>query len=1417
MKKVPDYFEKIKQRTVKRWEQLEHDAELAGPWHQLFAQVQSPRHVFSELLQNADDANAKFVLAYIQEGEFIFEHDGEDFTEEHFSSLCRFGYSNKRNLHTIGFRGVGFKSTFSLGDEVELLTPTLSVIFRKVRFTEPVWNAYQVPVTNTQVKVKIKDPQRQQELEKNLSEWSASPISLLFFRSIQSIEIQGELINRQSLGKGPVENSEWISLSDNQKSPYLLIRSKEEDFPQVATEEIYQERMGSENLELPPCQVDIVIAPDKNSKLYVVLPTGIKTKLPFICNAPFIQDPARVKIKDTETSPTNRWLLERLGRFAAESMLSWLNQTGLGIEERAKAYMCFPDVDRNDNSIEGICGTICEETFEKKIEGQKFLLSEDSIILSQGEAISISSTLYDIWKPEQISKLFDTKQRSLISKNISAENIRKLKNWNLLEEIEDSKVLETLQKCHCPKPETWRQLLLLWNFIFRKTDDYYNRRFRPSYRIVPVQSKDILFSSTEVVRIGEKKLLQRSEDWDFLSEYLIVLNNGWVHFLAKQLLKAKQNDDGSMSEQIENANELLKNCNLSEASDVSRIINSVSTKFYAQEECSLESCIRLAHISAALGVTVSDKFQYVTCDDYRKATDQNIVADTESNLDLFLKEEWYQEHVLHEDYFREYLSCTEAQWLQWITSERSKVLSFVPIQPERQNCWSVHNLKKICEERGINNYSLPYVRENFVIDDWDFAPEHWKYWQQQAQEDKEYWGKLFAKILQMPRRAWASTLSIKISQVATTGNTRSITNEEASPRWILKFRDLPCLQDTHGWYRKPIELFRRTPQTEPLLDVENFVNAEFDTEHNRPLLIKLGLQDKPTGPELLLERLRALAKAPNPPIYEVQKWYNRLDQMIDNCSTENLQLIKNTFTQESIILAEDETWAKSNEIFLQNNEEDVQGTATIHPTVRHLSLWHKIGVAIQPTAELAIDWLKSLESGTKLTPEETRRVGTLLSRYSTTIWNDCSHWLNLDGQWAPTDQLAYKLTMQSLVPWSNLFPSFKQKTADCQKLSIDLCTLPPFSQLTNLADHIEDYIHEGLFDSAFSVEKEWMKILGHGIARMIFNDELEKERIRELGRRLAKTQWQPTTGLEVIPYMDGTPAGSARQTSVAWKDDILFVEDCGVARIFKAVAQELARPFGRPDITDAIKACVDRSAKFINEYLEENFKLLPPEQIEQQAKEAEEKSTPEQPETEALAVTNVTKAGQQEEEAVAGSGENTDEPANVPGSTDVIPAAQDETEQNGSGSGGETPMPIIRTYTPKPSKPRLIELFAKSLGYTIDGQADRFYSYDGSWIQKADGGVFPWERYIASGELEKSYWTKEHCLHHEPLQLDSEIWELCRKNPQSYSLVLIDRVGSPIELSGQKLVELVNEGNLILYPAKYRLVLDLEKTNGIDL
>src|SRR5208282_4152270 len=97
-------------------------------------------------------------------------------------------------------------------------------------------------------------------------------------------------------------------------------------FPADALSEIRQERLlgADQEADFPACKVEIVLG--AKGRLFVVLPTGVETSLPFASNAPFIQDPARLKIKDPETSPTNRWLLERVGSLAASVMLQWIEQ-----------------------------------------------------------------------------------------------------------------------------------------------------------------------------------------------------------------------------------------------------------------------------------------------------------------------------------------------------------------------------------------------------------------------------------------------------------------------------------------------------------------------------------------------------------------------------------------------------------------------------------------------------------------------------------------------------------------------------------------------------------------------------------------------------------------------------------------------------------------------------------------------------------------------------------------------------------------------------------------------------------------------------------------------------------------------------------------------------------------------------------
>lgn len=1402
----PAFFEPIRQRAAQLWDRLEQDPELAGPWHQLFKQVQSPRHILSELLQNADDAGATEASVRIEDNAFVFEHDGEDFKEDHFASLCRFGYSNKRALHTIGFRGIGFKSTFSLGDAVELTTPSLSVVFHQRRFTEPAWLDTSTNSNGvTRVRVVIGDDHRRREVEKNLQEWLQSPVSLLFFKHIRCLRIEDHELHWDSLGPGPIQDTEWMALNGNADESYLLARSGDRIFPEEALAEIRQERLiGADGFtDFPPCKVEIVLG--AKGRLYVVLPTGVETALPFACNAPFIQDPARLKIKDPEISPTNRWLLECIGELAASVMLRWLNQPGASVADRSGAYALLPDVDRKDNSLNGVCATTVEETVDKEIDEASYVLTQAGTLTKYGKSVAIPDELFEIWPEDKVAEYFDTEGRPALCRHVTQIHRTKLDHWGSVETITKVNVLAVLQTTSLPKPNSWRKLLVLWSFVAPGLIGY---RFNPlprKLRIVPVHGKDTLFAADEIVRLGEKRLLQSDADWEFLASHLLVLNQNWPRFLAEQRREAEANQDDAWESNVEVAQALLKAAGLEDASDVSKVVEQVASSFFKQSPVQIDDCVQLAHIACKLGASVGESFRFVTKDRHVRSSNHAVVFDPEGNLEALLPEAWCAAHVLHEAYANKSESCSSEEWVNWIDSGRAILSSFIPIASQTKSLFGRSQILAELARRGFSGTPyFPYVTNHYRIEDWDFAEDLWRHWKSLSVSDDCLWGKLMNRILGQSETLWSKAKSARVIQVATTGNTRAITSDPLLPEWIIKFRELTCLPDTRGFNRKPSDLLRRTPETESLIDVEPFVHGRFDTESNRPLLDLLGVRNVPTGPERLLDRLRALSKADNPPIHEVEKWYRRLDQMADACSTEMFANIKQALRDEKLILTSDSQWAMGTSVFLVADEEDVPGAAVIRDSVADLALWRKIGIAERPTADLAIEWLKALPPEHALSAEDLRRTRALLARHPLRIWHECDCWLNLTGEWVPTETLRYALTMRTLVPWSHLHQWVKQATADFHRLAAEITETPPFSEITPLAAKIEDHFELERIKLGHTEDKPWVAQVGIELARIELDDEDDQARVRQLGADLAASRWQEVTELEIVPYIDGKPAGTSRDADVVWMDRVIYVKALSNARLARLVPDRLGKIFVRPDIVAAFSYCYGRSAADVTEYMEENFTLadreLLPTKVEIQSTEiVEEVNLP--PDS------KVVIPGEHPLDSL-------DIDAVKPGEAIPEPADEAEIDTDLDDFPPESEPPDVAPPKPRPhpkvDKPSLIERFAQNLGYKKSGE-DRYVRADGSWLAKFAGETFPWVCGNSAGEILCRYWIKDHCLELEPLQIDAAIWGMVEKFPQTYAFLLSDTQGKATEIRGEQLNIMRNSGQLKLHPATYRLVYEHEK------
>ena len=1400
----PDYFHRIRDRASKRWDQLEADPELAGPWHQLFKQVQSPRHILSELLQNADDAGASEACVSIENDRFVFEHNGEDFIEAHFASICRFGYSNKRALHTIGFRGIGFKSTFSLGDRVELFTSTLAVAFERARFTEPHWiDGRRLTSGTTRVEVAIANPLLHREVEKNLDEWLNSPVSLLFFKTIRRLQIGEKTVHWQSLGPGPIADSEWMALDEKADAPFLLVRSAEEAFPADALDEIRKERMlGAEDGgDFPPCRVEIVLG--AKGRLYVVLPTGVETPLPFACNAPFIQDPARLKIKDPETSPTNRWLLKRAGELAASAMVEWLEQTRTSPRDRADAYGLLPDVDRDASTLEGSCAALVELAFADAITERPILLTEEGELVAAEAAIVVPLPILDIWPAEQAMALLDQKSRPALCRHVAAKDRTKLVHWNMVEEFSKADLLDRLRSSHLPRPSTWRHLLNLWSYIAPEVTGW-QCQDADRLRIVPVQGKEVLYSASEVVRLGEKKLLQSDEDWEFLAGHLIVLNQNWTRFLAEQR-RDKGEGDGGRGDAVQAAFAVLEEIGLVETSDVNAVIERVAVDYFGSGQPKLVECVQLAQIAAKLGATIGESFRYACADLKLRPIAKAVLFDEDGALEDLVPEAVQRTQLLHADYVANFTSCSREDWVRWVSSGRSGLQTFAPLVPKRGSIYGRQRVTAEAQARGLReSLYYHYVTDSFVIDDWDFPVDYWKHWETVSKTDPRVWAKVAARILEQRDSYWSRASSARLSQVATTGSTRSLTSEPLRADWLLKLRGKPCLPDTRDMIQLPADLLRRTPDTESLIDVEPFVHGLLDRETTRPLLDMLGVRSTPSGPGRLLDRLRALAKADRAPAHEVEKWYRRLDQMLDGCSTADAQNIKDAFKAEKLILAQDGTWVTAGGVFLAGDEEDVPGAAVIRASVLDLSLWRRVGVAERPSADLALQWLGTLASGKSLSADDARRVRTLMSRYPTRIWEECGHWVNLSGEWVETDALAHSLSMQSLFTYGHLHDWVKRKTADFRQLSADMVRNRPFSSLQVLSDLVDERFNQSPLFPGVEDRRAWLTAFGTQLARIELADPAETARVRTVALAIAATSWVAAPKLEVIPYLDGVPAGTARLTDILWLDGKLFVSPLSKAKLAKRAPEEIGKSLSA-DVRAALAYAFERSPEDIKAYLEENFTLGPERKAAAPAVEAQPGAAP---------VDNT---------AASAPSEDIDEDAPSIGeaptandqdlSEDDEPAASPEPERphEEPESGLLEPETVSRPRAPaKPPRPSVIARFALALGYKADGE-DRFYHSDGSWIARANGARFPWERRSANGEVQRHFYPKEHCLEREPLQIEADVWGLLDQKPEAYSFILVNPEGEPVEMTGALLRALRDGGEITIHPATYRLVYDLDQ------
>lgn len=674
------------------------------------------------------------------------------------------------------------------------------------------------------------------------------------------------------------------------------------------------------------------------------------------------------------------------------------------------------------------------------------------------------------------------------------------------------------------------------------------------------------------------------------------------------------------------------------------------------------------------------------------------------------------------------------------------------------------NVRAFLKSRGYDGYVYFYTQLRAVkVTDYSFPEEVQHFWEKIAKEDPTIWAKVLSAFLRASQREfWQNCIEVKLEEY-NYANCRPVNCGPVRSEWLHLFSSQPCLFDTNEQPRVPAELYMRTPATELLLNLEPFVKSEFDIEATRPLLRLLGVRDTPASVGSLLDRLRALTRAhdPQPLLSEILKWYEALDRIL-SYQRETLKELQQTFNKEPLVLTSTNEWMRATEVFRRESEE-LPEAPVIHQDARHFRLWDRLGVREQPDAESVLVWLGQLSSGQELQEGKLNEVRAALKQYPRPIWTQCKYWLTLDNRWTPTSQIRYRLTMQRLTKWADLHLSIKVATANFQMLSADIVQEAPFSEIKDLAEAIEYQIIRRPTATG-GTTPPWLKTMSRYLRRVTFSNEETTQRVRSTALMLERSRiiYFKSGELQVMPYIDGSPAGISTTPTVLWDEHNIFI-GAKLSKCYDLLVDELSGPFDEPSVRKAFHACIERDDAFIAEYFEEHFTLsdeeLPFDQSDTTENEANEQTH----------------------------------------GTELEPIAELEEEES-NGEVEEVTRLRRRRHD------RIFTVFrsyAEALGFEWNELRERFEHPDGSVIYRRDS-IFHWERFNSDGYLAMRYWVAKD-LDKGIIECPAEVWGAFTTDPE-ISTMIAEHSNKVFAFSGRDLLDLVESDKLALYPAIYRLV-----------
>jgi hypothetical protein len=398
---------------------FDFDSILAG-------QYSDPSHFIYELLQNAEDENAKQVNIKLFEDRLDFYHNGKPFDLKDIDGVTGIGISKKKDdLNMIGKFGLGFKSVFAVTQTPYIFSGEYKIKITDFVIPEPIQDdSITLNQNETLIRIPFNHKYRSQqevfELVHNRLQ-NLGLKTLLFLKNIEEIKWQsphskGHYL-KEKIEIPNEENTERVTLlSETESEEYLVIRKPIIIEGKKLSAEIAYKLGKDENGEEK-------IIPESNSKLIVFFPTERVTFLNFVIQGPFKTTPNRENIPLDDEQ--NKIILEEIGNLIAESLNIVKNLGYLDVD-----FLNILPINKEHRN-EQIYAVAYEKVKEKLLSEELLPTSDGSFTKANDALLARGKELTEFLNSNDIQYLFSKK--NWLSTNITQDKTPDLRSYLIYE------------------------------------------------------------------------------------------------------------------------------------------------------------------------------------------------------------------------------------------------------------------------------------------------------------------------------------------------------------------------------------------------------------------------------------------------------------------------------------------------------------------------------------------------------------------------------------------------------------------------------------------------------------------------------------------------------------------------------------------------------------------------------------------------------------------------------------------------------------------------------------------------------------------------------------------------------------------------------------------------------------------------